>query len=251
MRRLAAVEMWGFPQLHRPCGVDLAKIRQFHRAALIRQNRQNLATTREITNGPAAPGGLTRSGVSCRHQGDARVVNVVSEVVMVPIEAIRPYKNNPRINDATVDRLVELIPKTSFNVPLVLDRNHVVVKGHARLQAAQRLGMRELPCLISDNDDETNKLDRLADNKVAEFSAWVPELLAGELAMLGPAELVLAGSLDLLQPPPLMPPVSPRADDAPFISDADKRATASLPPMREFDEMPCTRCGAPVFVPRR
>src|SRR5438309_6277653 len=95
---------------------------------------------------------------------------VVSQMAMVQTSQIRPYHRNARKNDATVEKLVELIPKVGFNVPLVLDRQNVIVKGHTRWKAAIRLGLEQLPCVYTDADPESIKLDRLADNRVQEFS---------------------------------------------------------------------------------
>lgn len=109
---------------------------------------------------------------------------VSDKIEMVPIKGIKPYQRNPRKNAATIDKLVELIPKVGFNVPLVIDRNNVIVKGHSRWAAAIRLGMRELPCVYTDADEETIRLDRLADNRVQEFSTWDEDMLKSELGAL-------------------------------------------------------------------
>ncbi len=111
-------------------------------------------------------------------------MDVVSTLEMVPIGKIKPYERNARKHDATVDKLVTLIPKVGFNVPLVLDRNNVIVKGHTRWKAARKLGIKILPCVYTDADEETIKLDRIADNRVQEFSQWDDELLASEMASL-------------------------------------------------------------------
>ena len=111
-------------------------------------------------------------------------VNVASEIVMRKISEVKPYVRNPRKNDKTVELLVQIIPKVGFNVPLVIDRQGVIVKGHARYAAAIRLGMTEIPCVVTDADEETIKLDRLADNKISEFSEWVNEELLHEVDML-------------------------------------------------------------------
>jgi ParB family chromosome partitioning protein len=111
-------------------------------------------------------------------------MDVVHEIVMVPIAEIKPYARNARKNEATIKKLVELLPKVGFNVPLVLDRNNVIVKGHTRWAAGRRLSMTELPCVYTDADPETIKLDRLADNRVQEFSLWDADLLGSELAGL-------------------------------------------------------------------
>lgn len=111
-------------------------------------------------------------------------METVKEIVMLPLSEVRPYENNPRQNSKTVDLLVRIIPQVGFNVPLVLDKDHVIVKGHARYLAAQRLGMAEVPCVISDADPEAIKADRIADNKVFEFSTWINDELMHELDML-------------------------------------------------------------------
>lgn len=100
---------------------------------------------------------------------------------MKKLTEIKPYVRNPRENDITVDKLVKIIPQVGFNVPLVLDKNGIIVKGHARFRAGIRLGMEEFPCIISEASDEQNKLDRISDNRVSEFSEWVMDALKEEL----------------------------------------------------------------------
>lgn len=54
----------------------------------------------------------------------------------------------------------------------------------ARYCAAIRLGMDEIPCIVTHADEETIKLDRLADNKISEFTDWIDDELLHELDML-------------------------------------------------------------------
>lgn len=110
--------------------------------------------------------------------------DVSSEIVMRKISEIKPYVRNPRKNTKTVDLLVEIIPKVGFNVPIVIDNKGIIVKGHARYCAAIRLGMKEVPCVITEADEETIKLDRLTDNRISEFSEWIDEELLHELDSL-------------------------------------------------------------------
>jgi ParB family chromosome partitioning protein len=205
------------------------------------------------------------------------MVEVVNEIVLVETRTIKPYHRNPRKNDATVEKLVELIPKVGFNVPLVLDRNNVIVKGHTRWKAAVRLKMARLPCVYTDADEEAIKLDRLADNKVAEFSSWDAELLGGELASLNLDFAFDLGTLDFVladnrrkpaalsgeapagqtgeapaQTGEVMPPEREGGDNGgerPFISDADVRATYSSP-INDYDEVTCDKCGNRMYVRR-
>jgi ParB family transcriptional regulator, chromosome partitioning protein len=187
---------------------------------------------------------------------------VVTKLVMVETRQIKPYHRNARKNDATVERLVKLIPKVGFNVPLVLDKNNVIVKGHTRWKAAIRLAIPALPCVYTEADEETIKLDRIADNKVQEFSQWDEDLLRTELASINLdfnlTELDLALALKELSaaPSPGAPPASAseatgeRAGEGtgdPFITEADIRATASLP-TSQFTEVTCSKCGNHMFI---
>lgn len=105
------------------------------------------------------------------------MVKIVENIVIKDINDVRPYWRNPRKNDKTVDALCEIIPVVGFNVPLVIDKDGVIIKGHARYRACIKLGMDKVPCIVSENDEETNRLDRIADNKMSELAEWdVPEL---------------------------------------------------------------------------
>lgn len=111
-------------------------------------------------------------------------IMVENEIVMKKVNEIKPYVRNPRKNDKTVELLVKLIPIVGFNVPLVIDKNGIIVKGHARFSAAIKLGMKELPCIITHADEEAIKADRIADNKVSEFSEWLDEETLHEIDMI-------------------------------------------------------------------
>lgn len=106
---------------------------------------------------------------------------IESKVELRPINTIKPYARNPRKNDKTVELLCKIIPKVGFNVPLVIDEKGVIVKGHARFTAAIRLGMKEVPCIVTHASDEAIKADRITDNKISEFSEWVNEDVLHEI----------------------------------------------------------------------
>ena len=112
------------------------------------------------------------------------MINVETQIVMKKLGEIKPYVRNPRKNDKTVDLLCKVIPKVGFNVPLVIDEKGIIVKGHARFTAAIRLGMDEVPCIITHADEDAIKADRITDNKISEFSEWVNEELLHELDMI-------------------------------------------------------------------
>lgn len=103
-------------------------------------------------------------------------------VKMMNVEDLIPYENNPRLNDDAVQSVANSIETFGFKVPIVVDKNHVVITGHTRLKAAKRLGLTSVPVIVADDlDDTAVKAFRLADNKVAELSKWDDILLAEEL----------------------------------------------------------------------
>ena len=96
-----------------------------------------------------------------------------------------PYENNPRLNDGAVDAVAASIKEFGFQVPIVIDKRNVIVAGHTRLKAAEKLGLSEVPCIRADElTDEQVKAFRLADNKVGEFALWDMEKLNVELSEL-------------------------------------------------------------------
>jgi hypothetical protein len=222
---------------------------------------RNYSVTKQYLNGLFLPAGHPYEPApkgeraSLHNSAMARLMDVVSSMEMVPIGKIKPYARNARKNDPTVAKLVELIPKVGFNVPLVLDRANVIVKGHTRWKAAIRLGMKALPCVYTDADEETKKLDRLADNRVQEFSSWDPDLLASELAGLNlsfPFDMaVLDWKIEL--PGPAPPPITgngsagsaANGDDGVPPSTAEQLAGVQSP---QYIEVLCDKCGHKLYV---
>ena len=93
-----------------------------------------------------------------------------------------PYENNPRNNKNAVEYVAESIKEFGFKVPLVIDKDNVIVCGHTRYLAAEKLGMEAVPCIIADDlTEEQINAYRLADNKVHEYSEWDFEMLQSEL----------------------------------------------------------------------
>lgn len=103
-------------------------------------------------------------------------------VKMMKIEELVPYEKNPRKNDGAVKYVMESIKEFGFKVPIVIDKNNVIVTGHTRYKASKNLKLSEVPCIIADDlTDEQIKAFRLADNKVSEYSEWDMDLLDFEL----------------------------------------------------------------------
>lgn len=103
-------------------------------------------------------------------------------IVNVNIKDIIPYDKNPRFNDKAVEYVANSIKEFGFKVPVVLDKNNVIVTGHTRVKACEKLGINEIPCIYADDlTEEQVKAFRLADNKVGEIAQWDFDLLNIEL----------------------------------------------------------------------
>ena len=104
------------------------------------------------------------------------------EIQYKKIKDIKPYEKNPRKNDDAVEYVANSINEFGFKVPIIIDKDGVIVAGHTRYKAAIKLKMKEVPCITADDlSEEQIKAFRLADNKVAEKAEWDLELLNGEL----------------------------------------------------------------------
>lgn len=112
------------------------------------------------------------------------------EIIEKSVKDIIPYEKNPRKNDEAADYVANSIKQFGFKVPIIIDKNNVIVTGHTRLKAAKKLKMKTVPCIMADDlTDEQIKAFRLADNSVAEFAEWDFNLLSDELEELGKLDL--------------------------------------------------------------
>lgn len=106
-------------------------------------------------------------------------------LVQMKIDDLKMYENNPRKNDKAVDAVANSINSFGFKVPIIVDKNNVVICGHTRVKASKKLGMTEVPCVIADDlTDEQVKAFRLADNKVSELAEWDLDKLEEELKFI-------------------------------------------------------------------
>ena len=104
-------------------------------------------------------------------------------VIILPVGDVVPYENNPRNNDQAVDAVANSIKEFGFKVPIIIDKNNVIVAGHTRLKAAKKLGLESVPCIMADDLTEDQiKAFRIADNKVGEIATWDFDKLNIELS---------------------------------------------------------------------
>lgn len=112
-------------------------------------------------------------------------INNKLNLIQMNIDDLVLYENNPRNNDGAVDAVAASINSFGFKVPIIIDKNNVVVCGHTRVKASKKLGMTEVPCIVADDlNEEQIKAFRLADNKVSELAEWDMDKLAEELKQI-------------------------------------------------------------------
>lgn len=109
------------------------------------------------------------------------------DIQKIEINKIKPYPNNPRINDKAIEAVANSIKQFGFKQPIVVDQNMTIIAGHTRLKAAKSLNLTHVPILIAnDLTPEQIKAYRIADNKTNELASWDNELLSLEIKELEP-----------------------------------------------------------------
>lgn len=142
-----------------------------------------------------------------------------------------PYENNPRKNEAAVEKVAASIREFGFKVPIVIDKNKVIAAGHTRLKAAEKLGLETVPVIMADDlTDEQIRAFRLADNKTGELAEWDFGKLKEELENIK----------DIIN-----------MDDFGFMTEAIqtfKEQTEEEAKEKEIKKIFCPRCGKLVAV---
>src|SRR5260370_7134903 len=78
-------------------------------------------------------------------------MNTDLQIERWPIDRLIPYPNNPRKNDAAVNRMCASIAEFGFKIPCLVRSDGEVVDGHLRLKAARKLGITEVPVILCDH----------------------------------------------------------------------------------------------------
>jgi len=100
-------------------------------------------------------------------------IKMATDAVMVDIDKVIPYHNNIKKHpQSQVDLLASMIAEYGWDQAIVTDKDFIIIKGHGRLAAAQKLNLQQVPVVVrSDLTPAQCKAARIADNKVAE-SEW-------------------------------------------------------------------------------
>lgn len=103
-----------------------------------------------------------------------------------PTQSLQAATRNPRTHTPKqIRKIADSIVEFGFTNPLLIDANGTVIAGHARLEAAKRLGLPEVPTISLEHLSEAQRRAYvIADNRLAEQAGWDDELLALELGEL-------------------------------------------------------------------
>ena len=176
------------------------------------------------------------------------MIKCYDKIVYKKVDDLVPYSNNARNNERAIEALVKAIPVMGFNVPIVIDKDNVIVKGHSRLEAVKRLGLDLVPCIVIDGSPEDIAEERLLDNKLSELAVWDDEKLKYELREL---------NLDLRKFDIEVPAIHGAASTGMLVTEqqlqreseqlvGDKREVAHE--RKNFVELHCPHCGEDFYA---
>jgi len=99
---------------------------------------------------------------------------------------LKPYeRNNRKHPPEQIEKLAKQIAAHGWDVPIVADKDLVIIKGHARLKAAKKLKLKTVPVIVRDDlTPEQCAAARLADNKLGELAEIDMEAIQAELDAL-------------------------------------------------------------------
>lgn len=147
-----------------------------------------------------------------------------------PIERVIPFGDNPRvITEAAITKVADLIEAFGWRQPIVVDEHDVIIVGHTRRAAAERLGLAMVPVHVAAGLTAREAAAyRLADNRSNEEASWDMAKLAVNLGDLAAAGFDM--KLTAFDPPEL-PGVVPVFGETPDseVKRLDRRAEVSCP----------------------
>src|SRR5277367_3817910 len=111
-----------------------------------------------------------------------------------PIERLIPRANNPRTHSsAQVAQLAASMREWGWTNPILVGADDDIIAGHARVMAARKLGMTEVPVIVLAHLSAAQRRALvIADNQLALNSGWDEEALRIELALLQQADYDLS-----------------------------------------------------------
>jgi ParB family chromosome partitioning protein len=139
------------------------------------------------------------------------------ELIYRAVDDLKPYAKNARVHSSDqIEAIARSIDAFGFASPILIDERMVILAGHGRALAAQRLGIRNVPTIMLTGLTEAQaRAYTIADNQLADLFGWDHGLLKAEMIDLRAAQidLTLTGfdgaELDEMLAP-LLPPEKTR-----------------------------------------
>lgn len=156
------------------------------------------------------------------------------------IKLVKPYENNPRKRtDASITKLADTISMVGFNVPIGIDENNVILYGHGRRLAAEKIGLQIVPYVQIPGLTDAQKMSfRIADNRASEESEWDGGKLEDELEAIlkevGGDALMAASAFDVDELTKMVDGFSTTIDVA--VDPATEATTASISKSSKSDK---------------
>jgi len=98
-----------------------------------------------------------------------------------PVSKLIPYDRNPRINKNAVEAVIRSIKRTGNIDPIEINENNIILCGHTRAKALQKLGINKTDILCVSGLTEQQQIEyRILNNKTAEIAEWDFEILEAD-----------------------------------------------------------------------
>lgn len=113
-------------------------------------------------------------------------LNQKTEYYLADIGTLVPYARNARTHSPEqVAQIAASIREFGFLSPVVTTKDGTILCGHGRFYAAQKLGLKKIPCIREDHLTEAQRRAYIiADNKLSLNAGWDEEMLRVELSDL-------------------------------------------------------------------
>lgn len=105
------------------------------------------------------------------------------EITLVKIDDLVPYsKNMNKHTPEQIDRLVKLIEYQGFRDPIIAQKGtNVVAAGHGRLEAARKMGMKEVPVTYQEFENEAQFYAFVVSHNAINSNNWGGGLDLGQI----------------------------------------------------------------------
>ena len=104
----------------------------------------------------------------------------------LPTQDLSVYAKNARVHpEAQIQSLASAIERFGFTQPIIVNDKLTILAGHARFEAARRIGLEQIPCrVVSGLSAAEQKAYVIADNKISEESSWDYDMLLDEISSI-------------------------------------------------------------------